>query len=496
AWSAAGGTEVALPLAAEPGADLALEPGLHVLYLFARWEGFGDASYGFLLEVPASGEMSTPAALLVEETAIVGADIIAPYRIEYRDYMGDEILARIDGLRSFSNQRKLARNNEALAPFGYRLEPRFDQEWNTVFYDLYRDGSDEPMLPGLWRVWPVSVSDSGADFVLPAENAPNTQPTYLLIRPDAVEDWYAATNNMLPPGFVGDQLAMAVTLSSELPMFTYEVQLDGEAVYSGEGQIESTYELLRGFSTWDDHWALEVNNHVIVDGEDLGVAKGYDAVFDFHILHGQPFYFFEQEGLIRLSYAGETLPFVYHEVVHHQCCEASAFNVEAYANLLWFHARVDDMWYFVEAGIYDGEMAGTHRYTAPEGWSFRYPAHWDRLDTELGFVQETATGKTVTFASQPTTQEELEAWLDAEIARKLAASEADNSLVEPLSQRQDGDLTVYRYAILSKADGSETLLLTAVFFDGQRRYEFYAAVPPMAEEEYNAILASFFPAGQ
>lgn len=49
---------------------------------------------------------------------------------------------------------------------------------------------------------------------------------------------------------------------------------------------------------------------------------------------------------------------------------------------------------------------------------------------ELGFVQDTATGKTVTFASSPTSQGELEQWLEAEIARKLAATEADNSLAE------------------------------------------------------------------
>jgi hypothetical protein len=38
------------------------------------------------------------------------------------------------------------------------------------------------------------------------------------------------------------------------------------------------------------------------------------------------------------------------------------------------------------------------------------------------------------------------------------------------------------------------LLRTTIFFDGQRRYEFYAAIPPVSEEEYGAILDSFRPA--
>ncbi|MGD8475129.1 MAG: hypothetical protein PVH59_13490, partial [Anaerolineae bacterium] len=159
-----------------------------------------------------------------------------------------------------------------------------------------------------------------------------------------------------------------------------------------------------------------------------------------------------------------------------------------------FHARWNGTWYLVEAGVYDGEMSSTYRYSAPEGWSFRYPVHWSRLDEELGFVQDPAAGKTVTFASELTTQAELESWLESEIARKLAATEAENTLAEPLTAEQAGDLTVYRYAVLSRGDGSETLLRAAVFFDGQRRYELYAAIPPLAEEEYEALVASFVPA--
>jgi hypothetical protein len=121
------------------------------------------------------------------------------------------------------------------------------------------------------------------------------------------------------------------------------------------------------------------------------------------------------------------------------------------------------------------------------------PIHWDRLDEGLGFVQDTTTGKTVTFASQPATQAELENWLQSEIARKLAATEADNTLAEPLTTLQEGALIICRYAILSRLEASEILLRTTVFFDGQRRYEFYAAIPPLSEDEYQAIVGSFMP---
>jgi hypothetical protein len=37
------------------------------------------------------------------------------------------------------------------------------------------------------------------------------------------------------------------------------------------------------------------------------------------------------------------------------------------------------------------------------------------------------------------------------------------------------------------------VLRTIVFFDGQRRYEFYAAIPPLSTEEYQAVIGSFTP---
>ena len=40
-----------LALESETIVELSLEPGLYVLSLFARWQGYGSASYGFLVEV-------------------------------------------------------------------------------------------------------------------------------------------------------------------------------------------------------------------------------------------------------------------------------------------------------------------------------------------------------------------------------------------------------------------------------------------------------------
>ena len=490
-WAFKPGQRHNLALDRAPSIVLSLEPGLYVLNLFGRWQAWGDASYGFLVEVASS-----PPILTVEESPIVAAEVDGPGHLEYTDRLGEDILARIEGLRAYTAEQELANANAALETFGYRLEARYDTEWNRTLYDLYEPDSTEPTQAGLSPVWPVSVNAAGSDFVLVAENAPNVLPLYLQIQADNVEPWNGDASAYLLPAYVGDALAR-VTFTG-FPTLTYQIELDdgrpatdAVAVYSGTAVALGAYMPLQSFTTWDDHWVLEVDDHLIMDGQDLGANLGYDAAFGFTLIQGQPFYFFEKDGQIRMSYGGQTLPHVYDQVFHNQCCEAAMHNILALGDTVLFHALWNGTWYLVEAGVYDGEASGTYRYTAPEGWSFRYPMHWDHLDEELGFVQDTTTGKTVTFASTPTIQAELEQWLESEIARKLAATEATNSLVEPLTNLQQGDLSIYRYAILSRMEASETLLRTTVLFDGQRRYEFYAAIPPVAAEEYEAIVTSF-----
>lgn len=89
-------------------------------------------------------EQSPPPVLVVDEHPIVEAEVDGPGHVEYNDRLGEEILARIEGLRVQAAEQRLAQANAALAPFGYRLESRFDAEWNQTLYDLFREGKEKP----------------------------------------------------------------------------------------------------------------------------------------------------------------------------------------------------------------------------------------------------------------------------------------------------------------------------------------------------------------
>ena len=344
AWPGAPGELYPLPLERTPEIALDLTPGMHILELFARWEEWGDVSYGFLLEVQ---EEAGPPVLTVSEQPIASADVDGPGHFEYTDRLGEETLSRVKDLRDRAAVRQLMRTNEALAPFGYRLESRFDAEWDATFYDLFLEGEADAMLPGLRHFWPVSVNASGTEFVLPVENAPNARPMYAIVTTDDVEEWNASMSNLLPPVYVGESLATLVT--TEGYTFTYQVMLDSQTAYTGTAALQGAYHPLRGFSSWDDRWVLEVDDHLIVEGEDLGEAMGWDAAFGYHLIGGQPFHFFEEDGKVRISYAGQTLPQVYDQVFHNMCCEAAIHNLEAHDDVLWFHALRNGTWYFVEA---------------------------------------------------------------------------------------------------------------------------------------------------
>jgi hypothetical protein len=105
------------------------------------------------------GTASTGAEqLAIRDWSVAAAEVMGPGRFEYNDLLGDEILARIQALRDRSAATSLAGANAALAPFGYRLELRVDDQRQKTLYDLYREGESEPLLAGLVSIWRVSVN--------------------------------------------------------------------------------------------------------------------------------------------------------------------------------------------------------------------------------------------------------------------------------------------------------------------------------------------------
>jgi hypothetical protein len=100
-------------------------------------------------------------------------------------------------------------------------------------------------------------------------------------------------------------------------------------------------------------WIFECEENVFVNGINIGKEKGYSKVFDYSYIDDKPFYFYEKDSLIYISYDDKSLPYEYKKVLHYLCCEPALLNPRSYNNMVWFYAqKEDENWYYVEMGRY------------------------------------------------------------------------------------------------------------------------------------------------
>ncbi|MCL4561827.1 MAG: hypothetical protein M1281_14620 [Chloroflexi bacterium] len=130
------------------------------------------------------------------------------------------------------------------------------------------------------------------------------------------------------------------------------VKVDGQVVFQYTltpfGASSHIYRL----GSYDGHWILEVDGMLVQDGRILNQDLGYTEIFNWSLLDGKPFYFFVKDGQVSISYAGQALPVAYQQVVHRLCCEPAAFNVGSSDQMVWFYALKDEVWNYVEVGMF------------------------------------------------------------------------------------------------------------------------------------------------
>lgn len=125
---------------------------------------------------------------------------------------------------------------------------------------------------------------------------------------------------------------------------------------------------VKGVWTFGDHWAVEVaevyqrmapddpvnNNvgHIVIDGVEVGLERGYQSVYGFQLMNGSPFYFFKKDGKIGFNYAGTEVDLGYDEMLLDSCCAESNGPVKA-PLMVGFFAQKEGVWYYVEIGKFD-----------------------------------------------------------------------------------------------------------------------------------------------
>jgi hypothetical protein len=101
-------------------------------------------------------------------------------------------------------------------------------------------------------------------------------------------------------------------------------------------------------------WILECEENLFVNGINIGEEKGYSKIFNYFNIDDKPFYFYEKDNLVFISYNDKTLSHKYKNVLHYGCCEPAILNPVAYSNMVCFYAqKEDENWYYVEMGVYE-----------------------------------------------------------------------------------------------------------------------------------------------
>jgi len=280
----------------------------------------------------------------IEAYPIVVSRDGSPEHVDFGNYIPDAVKSRREAWRNIPYRGNPISVTQALEPFGYKLKLHsMDLPGNMASYDLY--WRETLMLSQAGDFSPVYVNASGNDFfVIIHGNAK-------ILTIEGLKSWDEGTHTWAGAVFVGDDF---VTVESTRMIDYYRVLRNGQEVFRTAGGCCADNPPLKGLWAWGDHWVLEVQGQVFIDGKSLNDELGYSEIFNWQLLDGKPFFFFrDNTNKVGISYDSQVLPLVYEEVFHYSCCGPGQFNVMGNDWMVWFYALQDEMWYYVEIGRYD-----------------------------------------------------------------------------------------------------------------------------------------------
>ena len=313
-------------------------------------------AWGLILE---GCSMPRPAQLVIAEHLLSGAPDISTDQLVFHFAQGNQeaMLAKTASYRDFRTQYK-EYNRQILAPFGYSLTDDKSESGASGYFSIYR--GNQLIAKDVMYMAPVSLNASQTDFIgLPSFS----DGAHLFTRSKfELDQFWVATK--IPFAYVGDRILYLEIWEVSPGVSRLQAYLDNQRVFDDQFNNVSTYSAFDGPWAYGDHWALDIldakpdgqqgwnpYDRLIQDGQDVNILKGYQNSFQFAVLTGRPFYFFQKDGKIGISFDGQEIPRGYDEIPHYGCCTPSLLNPGLSMNMVWFFARRGEAWYYVEAYV-------------------------------------------------------------------------------------------------------------------------------------------------
>ena len=277
--------------------------------------------------------------LTMEEYAVVSAQIDTPNHFEFTQRIPADVFARRQTQRTPDLSTRLETANRLIGPMNWRFDPGSSSDGFNAFQNGLLVKSD------LRRFSSIQVNRSANDFMTVVAEANGD--TWLLQR-TGFTPWNSIQHFNVPPVYVADDVVSLDTVANNLSQLA--VTRAGTTAFNLTLDMTNSPRLV--LASLGSHWVVDANGLLFQNGLLINKSLGYDEIFNWQQLNGKPLYFFTQNGKVGISYGDSVLPLGFDEVIHTACCEPAAFNISGNSSMLWFYARRNGFWNYVELGVY------------------------------------------------------------------------------------------------------------------------------------------------
>lgn len=105
---------------------------------------------------------------------------------------------------------------------------------------------------------------------------------------------------------------------------------------------------VQGLWGWEGHWVMETHNVIIQDGNILNLDLGYDELFEWTLMLGNPLSLYKKGNIYGILYNNQPLSFQYDDIIHGQlCCDPSFLAAFSSPAGMKFYGLRGGIWYLV-----------------------------------------------------------------------------------------------------------------------------------------------------
>ena len=322
--------------------------------------------------VPVSRVVTTPSSIAVA-TQIAGPDgltilmyaLSSPPSTEpltFNPIQGTQaqIILNHQAIRDQDPTLQLDQANKALQLFGYKIETNPPADITTAnTYTVTKD-SLSLFQQEIFGFLPVSVNADQTDFLMVVQASDGG---YLVSTKGVQKGGMDLGTGFPPPVFLGNDVLTASEIYSDTANGgegRVVVNLGNSEIFTTAVGLPSPVNALRGLWSDEANWVLEVARakgnsdtfqvigEIYQNGISYNQKYGYQATFEYQLLGGKPFFFYQKHDQIGVSYDGQEIPLGIDEIPHYGCCSGAELNPRQYLSLIDFFARKGQAWYFVE----------------------------------------------------------------------------------------------------------------------------------------------------